>query len=71
MVSYFLHKQKIENQRAAEAEGKVADSLEVRMALLERVRTGEITLETAQADLKRIRRGAKKAGKITRAQAYR
>jgi len=71
MADYFVHKQKLENQKVAEAEGKVADSLEVRMALMARVNAGEITLADAQAELKRIKRGAKKAGQITRAAAYR
>ena len=55
----------------AEADGEVADSMEIRKALMARVGSGEITLEAAQAELKRIKRGAKAAGKITRAQAYR
>lgn len=50
----------------AEAEGNVADSMEYRMALMERVHKGEITLEQAQADLKRIKRDAKKNGLTTR-----
>lgn len=54
----------------AEASGTVADSKEVRLALMERVRTGEITLEQAQAQLKKIKSGAKKAGMVTRAQAF-
>lgn len=57
--------------RAAEADGRVADSLEVRTALMGRVDRGEITLAEAQAELKRIKRGAKKAGLVTRDQAYR
>jgi hypothetical protein len=32
---------------------------------------GEITLEQAQAELKQIKRGAKAAGKTTRARAWR
>lgn len=54
----------------AEAYGQVADSLDVRKALMERVHSGEITLAQAQAELKKIKSGAKKAGKITRAQAF-
>lgn len=54
----------------AEAAGEVADSMEVRSALMERVRKGEITLEAAQAELKRIKRGAKAVGKVTRNQAF-
>ena len=64
----------IENQQRlhrAEDAGVVADSLEVRKAIMARVHSGEITLEQAQDELKRIKRGAKKAGKVTRSQAYR
>lgn len=57
-------------QKTREAEGAVADSTEVRLALMERVHNGEITLEAAQAELKRIKAGAKRAGKITRNQAW-
>jgi hypothetical protein len=71
MADYFIHKQKMDNQRAAEAEGKVADSLKVRMDLMERVHAGEITLADAQEQLKKIKRGAKNNGQITRAAAYR
>lgn len=56
--------------KAREAEGAVADSMEVRKALMARFHAGEITLEEAQAQLKRIQRGAKAAGKITRKQAW-
>lgn len=58
------------NRRSEEAAGNVADSMDVRLALMERVSSGEITLEQAQSELKKIKAGAKKAGKITRAQAY-
>lgn len=52
--------------KKAEAEGKVADSMDYRMALMERVRKGEITLEEAQAELKKVKRNAKKNGMTTR-----
>lgn len=57
--------------REAEAAGEVADSMEVRKALMARVHSGEITLEEAQAQLKKIKRGAAAAGKTTRAKAFR
>lgn len=57
-------------QRKAESDGRVADSMEVRLALMEQFRNGEKTLEEVQAELSAIKRGAKKAGKITRNQAY-
>lgn len=59
-----------EHQKALEAEGVVADSMEVRRALMERVHAREITLEDAQAQLKKIKAGAKRNGQITRNQAY-
>lgn len=62
--------EKREEVKRSEAAGEVADSMEVRLALMERVHSGEITLEQAQAELKKIKSGAKKAGKVTRAQAF-
>ena len=56
--------------KASEQAGMVADNMEVRMGLMESVRTGAITLEYAQKELKRIKSQAKKDGKITRAQAF-
>lgn len=53
-----------------EAEGKVADSLDVRMVLMEKVRSGECTLAEVQKELKKIKRNAKKNGQITRSQAF-
>lgn len=63
-------RRKLDAQKAAEERGEVADSMAVRLALIERMHAGELTLEQVQAELARIKRGAKKAGKITRAQAY-
>lgn len=62
--------EKKEAMKRAEDAGQVADSLDVRMALMERVNKGEITLADAQAQLKKIKAGAKKAGLITRSQAF-
>lgn len=56
--------------KQADAGGQIADSMEVRLALMDRVHSGEITLEQAQSELKQIKRGAKKAGMITRSQAF-
>lgn len=66
----FEYRERRDAQKEAEAEGKVADSMEVRKALMDRVHKGEITLEAAQAELARIKRGAKKNGQITRNQAF-
>lgn len=71
MTNYWKIRERREAQKAAEAAGQVADSMDVRLALMARVHAGEITLEAAQSELKRIKRGAKAAGQITRAQAYR
>lgn len=54
----------------AENEGRVADSIEVRKALMARVHAGEITLEDAQKELKRVKRNAKRNGMVTRNQAF-
>ena len=54
----------------AENSGIVADSIDVRKALMERVYSGEITLESAQKELEKIKRTAKSQGKITRSQAF-
>lgn len=70
-MDYFDHKRKVDGVAALEAEGKVADSMDVRRALIAKMHAGEMTLAEVQAELAKIRRGAKKAGKTTRAQAYR
>lgn len=57
-------------QKKAEAEGRVADSMEVRMALMDKFHKGEMTLDAVQAEIARLKRGAKSAGKITRNQAF-
>jgi len=57
--------------REAEKAGNVADSMEVRMALIARVHAGEITLEQAQAELKKIKAYALKNGKTTRSSVFR
>jgi hypothetical protein len=54
----------------AEASGQIADSMEYRTKLMERVNAGELTLADAQEELKRVKRNAKKNGLITRNQAY-
>lgn len=56
--------------KEAEASGKVADSMAVRLALMEAVHKGTITLEAAQAELKRIQNSAATYGKVTREQAF-
>ena len=62
--------EKREAMKADEAAGLVADSMDVRLELLRRMKAGELTLEQVQAELKRIQRGAKASGKVTRAQSF-
>ena len=57
--------------KAAEAGGVVADSQEVRLALMQEFHSGRKTLEEVQAELAKVKRNAKKNGKVTREQAYR
>ena len=53
--------------KAAEAKGEVADSMDVRIALVKRFEAGEMTLEQMQAELAEIKRNAKQSGKLIRA----
>lgn len=70
MVDYFKHAKKVDAVKGAEADGKVADSMDVRLGLIAKMDAGEMTLEQVQAELKRIKRNAGKNGQITRARAY-
>ena len=58
------------NVKKCEAEGLIADSTEIRMALMSQVKTGEKTLEEVQKELAKIKRNAKKNGQITKSQAF-
>ena len=58
-----------ELKRSEEA-GEVADSMNVRMALINRLHAGELTLAEVQAELKKIKRNAKKNGQVTRSKAF-
>ena len=58
------------NVKKCEEDGIIADSIEVRMALMDQVKNGEKTLEEVQKELAKIKRNAKKSGKITRNQAF-
>ncbi len=55
----------------AEASGQVADSTAVRIALIERINRGDLTLEQAQAELAQIKHTAKSRGLTTRASVWR
>lgn len=57
--------------KKAEASGEVADSMEYRRSLIEKMKCGEMTLEQIQAELAKTQRAAKRNGKTTRAEAYR
>jgi len=57
--------------KKAEEQGEVADSIEVRTALMAKFHSGECTLEEIQSQLAAIKRGAKKRGLKTRSQAFR
>lgn len=70
MNDYFEHKSRLEAVKEAEESGRVADSMEVRKQLIDRMKAGEITFDQMQAELKQIKRNAKKQGKVTRGQAY-
>lgn len=54
----------------SEANGEVADNMDVRRALMAKVHSGEITLQDTQSQLKKIQNQAKKKGQVTRAQAF-
>jgi pyruvate ferredoxin oxidoreductase gamma subunit len=54
----------------AEAKGVVSDSMDVRMELMKQVKNGDIALEEAQSELKRIKRVGNKQGLKTREQVY-
>lgn len=56
--------------KSAESSGLVADSMTVRLELIEKMSRGEMTPQEAQSELKRIKRDAKKHGQVTRAQAF-
>lgn len=70
-MDQFRAREKQVAVRKAEEAGQVADSHEVRLNLIARFKAGEITFDEMQAELKRIKRGAKRAGKTTRAAVFR
>ena len=67
---YEANMDKREALKATEAVGMVADSMDVRLALMDKVQKGEITLVQAQSEIKKIKSRAKRAGLVTRAQAF-
>ena len=57
--------------KKAEAHGTVYDSMTVRVALMNRVRSGEITLLEAQEEIARLKIQARKDGQLTRNDFFR
>lgn len=55
----------------AEEQGIVADSTEFRLSLVAKLKSGELTIEQAQAQLRTVKRDARKNGKKTRSQIWR
>lgn len=54
----------------ADTNGEIADSMEVRSKIMDRVKNGEITLKQGQDELAKIKRGAKRNGQLTRSQKW-
>ncbi|WP_439878885.1 hypothetical protein [Pseudomonas prosekii] len=55
----------------AEEQGLVADSSSLRESLVAKIHTGEMTIEQVQAELRKVKREAKKNGLKTRDQIWR
>ena len=68
---FWANIEKRDAVRKAEACGEIADSMEYRRSLVEKMTRGEMTLEQVQAELAKAKRAAKRSGKMTRAEAYR
>ena len=56
-------------RRAAEEAGQVADSHSMRLAIMARIKSGEITLAQGQDELKQLQAKAQSIGLKTRAPA--
>lgn len=70
-MDYDRKRGKFDAVREAESSGEIADSMDVRKALMQRVHAGEISLAEAQAQLKKIKRNAGKTGQTTRSKVFR
>jgi hypothetical protein len=57
--------------KIAEEQGIVADSSELRASLVAKIHSGEMTIEQVQAELRKVKREAKKNGLQTREQIWR
>lgn len=56
--------------KVAEQNGCIADSHQVRLNLMARVRAGELSLPEAQAELRRIQKSAVNNGLVTRQMVF-
>jgi len=56
--------------KVAEQNGCIADSHQVRLNLMARVRVGELSLPEAQAELRRIQKSAVNNGLVTRQMVF-
>lgn len=68
---FWINEEKRAAVKKAEAAGDIADSMEYRRSLIEKMKRGEMTLEQVQAELVKTQRAAKRNGKTTRAEVYR
>lgn len=59
------HHQRLRERDAIMRDPNTADNLDVRKALLARVKAGEITFEQCKAELSAIQRNARKTGQQT------
>jgi hypothetical protein len=69
-LSFERAMEKKRAQKRAEAAGEVADSQSVRLEIMARIKSGEMTLAQGQAELKKIQDNAKRIGLKTRLQAF-
>lgn len=70
MTDYFEHSRRMNTIKEAEEGGLVADSMDVRLQIVAKIKAGEMSLQEGQAELKRIQRKAKQNGQLTRAGIY-
>jgi hypothetical protein len=54
----------------AEQRGEVADSMDVRKAILARFHSGELSLDECQAELRRVKDEGRASGKILRSDFF-
>jgi hypothetical protein len=70
-MDWFTRNQKFDAIRNAEASGKVADSMDVRISIVKRIEAGEISLEEGQRELAALKRNASRNGQTTRNRVFR